>query len=165
MNSKAKSSLIAAVLALAVLIAAIAALCKITDLPDSCGTVKKLIKACEAQSEKQITACLSDSAYYSGFSSCVTVEDYLSACGISFDFMRDESCSLKEVKLVGSAEITDSDIIENISNYTNRDVSYIFITAEYTDSEGAERSAVQSYYVTSDKTDGKLINISSSLYY
>lgn len=164
MNSKAKSSLIVAALALVVMIAAIAALCKITALPDSCKGVKKLIKACEAQSERQITACMSDSAYTGGFSSCVTVEDYLSACGISFDFMKDESCKLKEVKLVGSAEITDSNILEYIGNYTNRNVSYIFIAAEYTDSEGAERNAVQSYYVISDKTNGKLINIGSSLY-
>ncbi|MGN0609985.1 MAG: hypothetical protein ACI4J6_12315 [Oscillospiraceae bacterium] len=164
MNSKAKSSLIAAVLALVVLIAAIVSLCKITALPDSCKTVEKLIKGCEAQSERQISTCLSSSAYFGGFSSCVTVEDYLSACGISFDFMKDESCRLKEVKLVGSAEITDSDTIEKISSYTNKDVSYIFIAAEYTDSEGAEKNAVQSYYVISDSIDGKLVNISSSLY-
>lgn len=164
MNNKAKGSLIAAVLALAVLIAAIAALCKITALPDSCGMVEKLIKGCEAQSEKQITACMSSKAYLSGFASCVTVEDYLSACGIYFDFMKDEKCKLKEVKLAGAAEITDSEALEYI-NKANKDASYIFITAEYIDSEGAEQSAVQSYYVISDNTDGKLISISSSLYY
>ena len=164
MNKKEKSSVIAAVISLVVLIGALTAIFKLISMPASCRTLNKLIDGCMDQSERKISACVdtSENTWY-GFSlsNCVTVEDYFTACGIRFDFMSDESCTLKDIRIVGTSDIKDEDALEYIKKNSDYDVAHVFIAAEYTDKDNAEMSTVAGCYVISDKDSNKLLYIGS----
>ena len=162
MNKKEKSSAVAAVIALAVLIGALCALAKLTALPGGCGKLGDLIDGCMAQSERKISACVDTSNRLMNVfnvSSCVTVDDYLYACGLNFRAASDEECVIKDVHILGASEIEDEEILEYIDEHSDYDVAQVFVAAEYTDGEGAEQNSVIRCYVISDKDSGKILYI------
>ena len=167
MEKKAKNSIIAAVIALAVLIGALCALAKLTALPGGCGKLDDLIDGCMAQSERKISACVDTSDRLMNVfnvSSCVTVDDYLYACGFNFRAASDEDCVIKDVHILGASEIADEDILEYIEKNSDYDVAQVFVAAEYTDGDDALQNAVICCYVISDKDSGKLLYVGNSLF-
>ncbi len=157
-KSKATGSLIAAACALVLLIVMCVIAGGIKKLPDNCQTVNSLLDACMDLSESKITKYFGNQVYTPNFSSCVTADDYLSACGISFDYMRDDSCKLTDVKFLGAEEVSDDDELLGYVSSNSGEISRVYITAEYTDGDGAERTAVSGFYVVSDSS-GKIISI------
>lgn len=164
MNKKEKSSITIAVIALAVLAAAVIALTKLTALPEGCDKVKDLIDGCISQSERKINACVDNSKMiFSSFnvSNCVTVNDYLSACGFNFGKASSDDCKISDVHILGVSEITDEEILEFIEKNSIYEVFQVFVAAEYIDNEEVEHNSVIKCYVISDKKSGKLLYVGS----
>lgn len=159
MNKTIISLIITSALLLGAIVSAVlfAGCCK---APDGISALESLLDGCNKKSEKAITASFTSGDYTGNFSSCVTPDDYLRKCGISFDYMYDEGNVTEKFYLIGTAA-EDEDIKEtnNLMSSVSLDYSIIeaYIAADYKDADGNSQTAMKT--VTFTAKDGKIFYI------
>ena len=159
MNKTLISLIITAALLLGAIISGVlfAGCCK---APEGISALESLLDGCNKKSEKAITASFFSGDYSGSFSSCVTPDDYLRKCGISFDYMYDEENVTEKFYLVGTAAESD-DVTELNSIMSSASLDYkmieAYIAADYKDAKGNECTAMTTVVITVN--DGKILYI------
>ena len=157
MNKTLISLIITAALLLGAIISGVlfAGCCK---APEGISALESLLDGCNKKSEKAITASFFSGDYSGSFSSCVTPDDYLRKCGISFDYMYDEENVTEKFYLIGAS--AEDDEVNEIMTAVSPDYKIIeaYIAAVYKDADGNKQTAMTT--VTFTAKDGKIFYIS-----
>ena len=157
MNKTLISLIITAALLLGAIISGVlfAGCCK---APEGISALESLLDGCNKKSEKAITASFFSGDYSGSFSSCVTPDDYLRKCGISFDYMYDEENVTEKFYLIGAS--AEDDEVNEIMTAVSPDYKIIeaYIAADYKDADGNKQTAMTT--VTFTAKDGKIFYIS-----
>lgn len=128
--------------------------------PDGLSALEGVLNGCNNKSEKEIVKNFVSSDYISSFSSCVTPDDYLKKCGISFDYMYDEENVTEKFYLVGTAA-EDEEVTELNEIMSSASIDYkmieAYIAADYKDADGNARTAMTTVVLTVN--DGKILYI------
>lgn len=159
MNKTLLSIIICAALLLGAILSGVlfAGCCK---APEGISALEGLLDGCNKKSEKAIVSNFLSGDFSASFSSCVTPDDYLRKCGISFNYMYDEENVTEKFYLIGSAAENDdikevNDIMSSVSDYKMIEA---YIAADYKDADGNKQTAMTTVYFT--VKDGKIFYIS-----
>ena len=159
MNKSMLSIIIAAALLVGAILSAVlfAGCCK---APAGISALEGVLDGCNKKSEKAIVSNFVTGEYSASFSSCVTPDDYLKKCGISFDYMYDDANVTEKFYLVGTASNQEMDEVNSLmsSLSTEYEMLEAYIAADYTNADGNSQTAMTT--VTFTVKDGKIFYIS-----
>lgn len=160
MNKTLISVIITAALLLGAILSAVlfAGCCK---APDGISALEGMLDGCNKKSEKAIISNFFSSEFSGSFSSCVTPDDYLRKCGITFDYMYDDTNVTEKFYLIGTAaEDDDTKEVNDLMSSISSDYKIIeaYIAADYKDADGNKQTAMTT--VTFTAKEGKIFYIS-----
>lgn len=123
--------------------------------PEGTDAIEKMLEGCNSRSESAILANFTSGDYLSVFSSCVTPDDYLRKCGVTFDYMSDEGNVTERFYLIGTASAEEGESSKDVfSGYTGTQNIEAYIAADYKDSEGNAMTVMTTASFT--MKDGKI---------
>ncbi len=159
MNKSVISIIVSCVLLIGVILSAVlfAGFCK---SPEGLSSLEGVLDGCNKKSEKAIMSNFASTEYAASFSSCVTSDDYLKRCGISFDYMSNENNVTEKFYLVGAAaESEDTEKANNFLSAVSSGYKMVeaYIAADYKGTDGNTHTAMTT--VTLAVKDGKIVYI------
>lgn len=167
MSKKALSSAVTAVILAVIAIALASFIGKTyTALPDGTKEFKSIVEGCSKMSASKVKDSYGRSTLSSihydipSLVSCETIDDYLKACGLTFDYMQDGGVTDKVYfvsAIKGNIPYSDLNEMYSLNDYN---VIYAVVGADYTDADGEQKTAYELFYVLYSEKDHGILKIS-----
>ena len=163
MSKKAASSAVTAVILAAIAIAIAVFIGKTyTALPDGTKEFKSIVEGCADMSESKVKSSYGRSALYSvpSLVGCTTIDEYLQACGLRFDYMYDGGVTdnVYFISAVKEVDTSDDEISRflGLGDYT---VIHTVVGANYTDTEGSKKTTYEDFYAIYSESGNGILYI------